>query len=531
MKGGANSTDIIQFIKGLSSSEKSYYIKMAKRHSEQNSSLHLKLFRLIDESKNPNDDSIFKSLGIDNKIHFSGLKNYLYKDILNTIVFKEKNNSVDTQLYFLQEQIRMLHEKGLVFLAGKLCVKAIALAEKFEKYDVLTELLHLQNRVLEFRNYKMFKRNAESAFSVLEETLEAQKLYVQNKLIYEKVHLIVSHSWLPISPEELVEIKNAKSLLKKWNPGKCKNPLICLLYFNTLAICQYMLHENALCADTCEKMYRLWNSNKHLINENAALFIDSFNTNCYNDFIFKNIPDTVKDANAFKQLKEGHLKNEFYTKHFEIILFNTDLKVYLKTARYREVKTLIERDAQTIISFSSQILSPAEQLSILSSVCISYFILEQWADSEKLLNVIKLQNQYVKREDILYFSLLFHLLILYEQKELFRLDCAMEAAYHFLYSRKKNRPFERKLMLLLKRLPATFSRKNNKKLITRFLAQLETLKNDPETNLYFLYFNYYGWLESKIMGISYKDYVSRKVKESSLHAAPKKNKKLSTKEK
>ena len=114
MKEEGNSADIFLLIKGLSSSEKSYYTKLAKRHSDQNTSLHLKLFKLIDESEEPDEEKLCKAIGIENKIHFSGLKTYLYKDILNTIVFKEKNNSIDTQLYFLQDQIRMLYEKGLI---------------------------------------------------------------------------------------------------------------------------------------------------------------------------------------------------------------------------------------------------------------------------------------------------------------------------------------------------------------------------------------------------------------------------------
>lgn len=513
MKEGGNSADIFLLIKGLSSSEKSYYSKMAKRHSDQNASLHLKLFKLIDESSEPDEDKLYKTLGIENKIHFSGLKTYLYKDILNTMVFKEKNNSIDTQLFFFQDQIRMLQEKGLVYLAHKLCRKAISLAEKYEKYQFLILLLHQQNRVLEYKDYKHFKDKTDSIFSILEETIAAQKAFAQNKFIYEKARNITSRSWLPITPEELVEIKNAKSLLEKVKPGKIHKPLISLFYLNTLALCQYMLHENNHCATTCALMFDLWKSNDHLINENAALFINSFNTNCYNNFIFKNIDQAEEDLKAYIRLENKYLKNDFYRKHFEIIQFNTDLKIFLKMAQYEEVKLLLDDKAKEILSYSSQILSPVEQLSVLSSLCISYFIMEEWENAENLLVHIKEQNQQINREDILQFSLLFHLLILYEQKEMRRFDFALQAAYQFLYSRKKLRPFERQLMLFLKRLSAVITKKAGKDLIRQFLQQLDRYRGNYHTNLYFLYFNYYGWLESKLLEISYKDYVSRKLKE------------------
>lgn len=511
MKEEGHSTDIFLFIKGLSSSEKSYYTKLAKRHSDQNTSLHLKLFKLMDESEEPDEEKLCNALGIENKSHFSGLKTYLYEDILNAIVFKEKKNCIDTQLYFLQDQIRMLHEKGLLYLAQKRCNKAINLAAKYEKYQFYILLLHLQNRVLEYKDYKQFKDKTDSIFPILEQGINAQKAFAQNRFVYEKVRNLTYRSWLPITQEELIEIKNAKLHLEAVKPDKIHKPLIQLFYFNTLAICQYMLHENNLCTNTCERIYELWRTHPHLINEYAPLFINSINTNCYNNFIPKDIARLNKDITAYQRLKDAHLKNEFYIRYFEIIRFNTELKICLKTAQYGQVETMIDHNAETIFSYASQILSPAEQLSVLSSVCISYFILEQWEDAEKLLARIKEQNQQINREDVLYFSLLFHLLILYEQKEMYRLDCALETAYHFLYARKKLRPFERQLMLFLKRLSAAITKKSTKELITEFLKQLDMYRDDSHTNLYFLYFNYYGWLESKIMGISYKDYVSQKL--------------------
>ncbi|HSV09817.1 MAG TPA: hypothetical protein VLI68_03545, partial [Hanamia sp.] len=49
-------SDVFMLVKGLSSSEKSYYKKMGKRHADQNGALHLKLFKLIDETANFDDN-------------------------------------------------------------------------------------------------------------------------------------------------------------------------------------------------------------------------------------------------------------------------------------------------------------------------------------------------------------------------------------------------------------------------------------------------------------------------------------------
>jgi len=512
IKKEGNSPDIFLLVKGLTSSEKSYYKKMSKRHADQNEALHLRLFKLIDETSILDENELSKALDIKNKIHFSGLKAYLHKDILDILVFQKRNISVDTQLYFMQEQIKTLQEKKLLHLAQKACKKAIALATQYEKYHFLILLLHLQNKVLEYKDYKQFKESTDSIFSTLKNAIDSQQLYAENRFLYEKVRLLTYRSWLPITADELKEIEKAKKILHEMKPANEKHRLISLFYLNTLALCQYMLHENEACKNTCRSIYHLWSNSTELVNEYPLLFLNSINTTSYNDFLCNDIQLAQENILAYGRIAKAHLINEIYRKHFEVIQFNTQLKVFLKTARFDQVKILIDNKAATIFNYSAEILSPAEQLSIRGSVCISYFVMEQWEDAESLLSVIKEQNQHIKREDILYFSLLFFPVILYEKKEWERLDSALKSAYHFLYARKKLRPFERELMLFLGHLSAADSKRNANELINNFLERLSDYRNDPDKNLYFLYFNYYGWLESKVMNLRYMDYLKRQIK-------------------
>jgi len=504
--------DIFLLVKGLTSSEKSYYKKMSKRHADQNEALHLRLFKLIDESSIIHENELCKALDIENKIHFSGLKAYLHKDILDILVFQKRNFSVDTQLFFMQEQIKTLHEKKLLHLAQKVCKKAITLAIQYEKYHSLILLLHLQNRVLEYKDYKQFKDTTGIIFSTLRNAIDSHQLYVENRFLYEKVRLLTYRSWLPITADELHEIEKAKEILNEMGPVSDKQPVISLFYLNTMTLCQYMLHENEACTNTCKRIYFLWQNNTHLVNEYPLLFLNSINTISYNDFLCNNISQAEQNLFAYGKIAKEHLRNEVYNKHFEVIEFNTQLKIFLKTAQFDQVKTLIDGKASIIFSYSAEILSPADQLSIKGSVCICYFVLEQWDDAETLLSVIKEQNQHINREDILYFSLLFFLVILYEKKEWERLDSALKSAYHFLYARKKLRPFERELMLFLGHLSAAESKRSTNELINNFLQRLNDYRNDPDKNLYFLYFNYYGWLESKVMNLRYMDYLKEQLK-------------------
>lgn len=507
-----NNTDIFLLIRGLSSSEKSYYKKMSKRHANQNGALHLKLFQLIDEFDLRDENELCEKLKIENKIQFSGLKTYLQKDILDSLVFQKRNKTVDTQLYFIHDQVRALQEKNLLFLAQKLCRKGIALATQFEKYHFLVLLLHQQSRVLEYKNYKQYKSTTDNVFSSLTSAIVLQQALAANRYLYEKTRNLTYRSWLPITDEELAEIRNTKTALCSSDPSNNGQPVISLYYLNALALCQYMLHENNPCTLTCQRIFNLWNTSPRLISEYPFLFLSSINTSCYNGFVSADILHVRENMTAYRQMVKGYLKNDSYCKYFEVLDFNTDLKIYLKNGQFVLLKTLINNKSKLIFSYSAKILAPAERLSILSSVCIAYFVLQKWDDAEGLMILIKELNRSINRHDILYFSLLFHLVILYEQEEWYRLDSALEAAYHFLYSRKILRPFERELLLFFRHLTVKGSKRNANKLIKYFLNRLDNYKDDPDKNLYFLYFNYYGWLESKIMKIRYMDYISSRLK-------------------
>ena len=82
---------------------------------------------------------------------------------------------------------------------------------------------------------------------------------------------------------------------------------------------------------------------------------------------------------------------------------------------------------------------------------------------------------------------------------------------------KKLRPFENELILFLKHLNGAVNSATANKLTRNFLTQLDKYMDSPDTKLYFLFFNYYGWLESKTMGIAYKDYLSQKMRGLSPH--------------
>jgi len=511
MASSIPNNDLFFLIKGLSGNEKSYYKKLAKRHAANNNSLHLRLFDLIDREQLKDEKKVLQQLGITNPAQFSSLKNYLTKDVLDSIVFMKRNEDINVQLSFIVIQLEQLLEKKLLHFARRLLKKAWELAEEFEHFDVQLQLLQMQNRILEYKSYKEYKTEALDITAQMRETLLRQHVQQQVYFHFEQLQILKKISLLRFTDEQVEEVKAIHNSLLSLHMNGRSDSWTAALYYNALALSAYMLFRFEECRQYSMQLLDFWKNNTAFINAYPTYFLNAANTTFYNSFAMQEVEKVAHDLNTYQRLADLHIKNEFYQKQWQIISFNTTLKIHHKTARYDKVDMLIDDAAKKILQYAHDVTSPSETLPIMTSVAISYFVLNKWREADEILLECKSLSRETNREDIMLFTLVFHLLVLYEKKEWYRLDNAVEAAYHLLYSRKKLHPFEKELMLFLKRLPTARSKNSAVELIQGFLVKLDSYKNDPVKNLYFLYFNYYGWLESKVIGIPYMEYMQRKV--------------------
>lgn len=506
--------DLFHLVKGLSGHEKAYYKKMARRHASQTHTHHLDLFELLDRSASYDDKILQQHIGINSQAQFSSLKSYLGKDILDTIVFLKRNDDVNTQLQFWLNQLEALLQKRLLQLARKLFKKAWELAVQYEHYDAQIRLLQIQAKMLEYRSYKEYKQQAAHIATLLQQTLEHQ--HRQQQILFYLEQLNATRKLVLISFEEghTAEVQFIKDKLLQLSATGSESKCATILYHNALALCDHMLLEFASCNEHCGKMLELLQEEPRFINVFPAYFLSATNITFYNLFAQQQVSEVARHLDAYRALASQYIASEHHRKQWEIIEFNTTLKIHHKTAHYDAVTQLVADRSNYIIDCAAQVLPRAEVSYILSSICISYFVLGDWKKAANLMIDVKEINHEIGQEDILYFTTIFQLLILYEQKEWYQLTTAIEAAYHALYAHKKLRKFEKELMLFLKRLSAIRVQQYVAEHIHTFLGKLDQYKNDPVKKLYFLYFNYYGWLESKAQNIAYRAYMEQKLQDA-----------------
>jgi hypothetical protein len=516
METTSSPNSLQQLILSLSAREKSHLKKMIAAKTGRERTLSLKLFELLEKENGHSTAHLLQELGIKSKTQLSGLKTGLFSEILDMKVYDDRKENINSCLHIAQEQIVILFQKGMFDAAEKLCQKVIGVAKKYAKYQFLTDLLYLQNNAIQYKDYKKYKAINPDLFENIKSAIQHQHALVRIRLLFEQIRVLGYRTWLPIEEKELALIRNMDKELNSMNADVVfrnaveEEVLIKLFYLNTKALCSYLLHEKHACSVACEEALHCWKKDTHLIAEYARLFLHSVNVTSYHDFFMNNIHQAAAHLNDYSALANKHLMIPHYYERFQIIHFNTSLKIFHKTAQYDQVKHLVNGEGKEILKLANGFLPDPDILPVFTSICISYFVLGEWDEAESMLMKTKDKNYTVEREDILYFNLVFHLLILYEKKEWYRLDSAIEAAYHFLYSRKKLRIFEREMMLFLKRLALIRDMNSIQKACAQFLQRLQRI-NEKDIPLYSLYFNFPGWIESKIEGISYVEYVKQKV--------------------
>lgn len=500
--------ELLLLIHNMESHEKAYYKKMTKRYAERYRSLHLQLFELIEKHKIYDEKLFVKKMGIKSAAHFSGIKNRLWKDILSAIVYQKRNDPL-ARLMFSVLETEMLLSRHFIQSAGKLLDIAWEKATQYEYYSIQTRLIHLRYQLLPYSDFKHYQAESERLLHLQGQVMERLQCEQQLQMRSRELIAIKQFTYLRISDSQLKRIRTIETELNNITIAQgC--PLLQILHLFTSGAATHLSYQFDKCHEFTEAFTQLWRSKSYLIAQNALLFLSCADYCFYNAFALKNVALAQHYLQIYETLATEHL-NIKEQEQWHIIAFNTQLKIYHKTACYDKVLLLLQEKSEWVIERVNRVLPPVSGISILSSICISWFVLEEYDKAESLLIDVNNLNHLAQREDILYFTSIFYLLILFEHKKMLQLNHAISTSYFRLYNKKKLQPFEKDLMLFLKQLSNEYRNEGKMDIIKNFLKKLEVYKNDPIRDLYFLYFNYYGWMESKVAQIKYTEYMHRKV--------------------
>ena len=132
---------LYRLIQSMTQSEKRYFNVLVSAHRD--SSDYLKLFKAIDEKKGY-DDAAVKELLKDEPFikHLAVKKIHLYQLLLRSLRNFHEGKTFDFSLKEMMIESSILSDKALYKDSYAMIMKAKALAEQFEDWKVLLEIIH-----------------------------------------------------------------------------------------------------------------------------------------------------------------------------------------------------------------------------------------------------------------------------------------------------------------------------------------------------------------------------------------------------
>jgi hypothetical protein len=494
-------SDLFYLIKSLTKSERKSFKQFVNFTSGEKK--YLRLFELIDKQSDYNEDVIRKRLGTEKiSTHFPLLKNYLLELILKSLHLHHSGKTIESEIQGLLAKADVCHKKGLIKLRNKLWDKVKRIANKYENYDGLLQLLNKKTSLISLTTNELFKDH-----EIVVEKIKSKKEYRQ--LIYTALQIYLKGSiredgakvqWNKIMLHPLLD-KN--HIPDGYEENRSYHFLWQLYYAKKNDLESNIYHS--------ELMMQHLESRKDLLMENKAMYINGM-------------------GNLITAKVYGHQMGDATEALYRLIkILKWELNVIEKesvndtiTLGYCNVlhgfMTIKNFDKGNTIALQAQafINNHNSKHSFIKSTLffnLSTFYLITGNLKKALFWNNSLLNEPIKNnsEDVHAFGRIKNLILHYELKHDELMPYIIRSTFRFLYKRMKVYKTEDTILQFIrKKLPKGNSSKERIEFFKELKTELEKITKDPYEAEAIEIFDFISWLESKIENRPFADIVKEK---------------------
>ncbi len=398
--------DLFELIKSLTPNEKRY-IKLKAPSKDTN---HMRLFEEMDSQLSYDEALIknkFKSEKFVRQLTFT--KNYLYNEIINSLIEYRRSSSSETELTNLVLKLRVLFKKGLFKQYFKQLESAKKKAWQYEKFYVLLELLRMSRLILDTKKYRIY--SPEDLYT--EEALVLKKIenLSQYSQLYNKAIRLKRQIGLSISE---VNIRKANEILKDpllSDPGNTLSTQA-LEYFHNIKQLLYFIKGDI------KKHFKSCLARLNVIETCPKPFLDDI-VNVRKEALYTLIEVSVilKDKTSFTSyMSKYHTlsgKTELSRIDYAILSNFMNLMFMVSTGDYTNEDKIIEGAKNDLVKYKDKLNRDTELESMFLLVKY-YFLRKRFVDALENINLL-LEHPVIKyRRDIYAYSKIMNILIHYE---------------------------------------------------------------------------------------------------------------------
>jgi hypothetical protein len=495
----------------MSRNEKLYFRNEGNESRNGKSSLYMKLFDCISKQKTYDEQAILKQLSpAISKKNIAYQKHYLYNLLNDSLVRYDNRNNPEQLIYKNIQLIRVKRKKGLLDEALLLWRKTMQQARQVELFSMSQLLKKEFEKMIMFSSvqirydelHDVFRSNT-LTYDYYAEMITLRDIYAEIVMLRRKAHFDFDEK----VKKHLLELK--KQVIAKKHG--LESPSFWHRHYTgmCLATLHFLFNELDPCLDLIKKGIDDWWKNHHFIEPESEHYLELLYLVNYAGIKHGayHYVESVFNHQANLLIKEDRVKAGF-----EVLKYLALNKIYNKTARYQDVKKLVDQMKEAYTGWEP-LLSAELNRTVCFSMGIASFVLDNYAES---LQFIRRGVTYFKdgtREEQLVFAHLFLLLIQYMMGNPKLFEAQYKSTYGYLYKKKKLDQFEKILIHCFYDSFYLQSQKEKTGVFKNAVAELEINSGSEMQASILNIFNFKGWLESQVQRITYKEFVKRRYQE------------------
>ena len=494
-----NTFKLQKLIKSLKKEEKRSFKLFAQKYTSKEENIYIKIFNYLDKVKQL-DKEKFK-LKFNYVKGLSGIQRYLYLQIMKNLRANQKSKANSTILLLEgMTDLEILFNKELVYLAQEKLEELISIAIFHDKISYLPLLYEwwfkLGNTRFRYRNISSSR--LDDFILLYKESIDQLYLLQTYQTTLSKV-LVITHNKNNKQKAE-TKIKTIETKLPSYYTTDLKNYSFSIV-LEELQLRRYIasiLNDRA-------NSYHLSSQTCHVIKEQPTAIFEAYKKHYYIALQAKmhNTTHTDSVTKILEELRTASIKeadqiNDFMRMGFAI----TQLDITILSQKFEqslkcilETKSLIKKIKKT---------SPTLGFSIwYYKVAIYYFSIQ---DYDQALHIIEEElNTKHTLQIVKHNGLLLKAIIYYEKEEYIFLSSFLANIRRLLRNEDALLIFERIVLTLIAKLIKVIPAQQQELFI---IAQKEIIKCFEQSSFsdrkILTFFNYVGWIDSKINHTKFK---------------------------
>ncbi len=496
------STDPLhELILNLSKSEKRYFKLRSSQHTIGEQNNYLALFDYLEKSAEYNETQLknnFKKEAFINRLSIS--KKRLYDAILSSLDQYHQQNSVEANLYKMLNSFDILYTKSLYAQCNKILKSAEKIAAKYDAFHVTQEILKRSKKLIETENY--LNTDNQKIDKILADDLKISKqidLYNELWSIKSKIFIRLNKNSLSRSKDDILEITEIINNTKDLTKNQVLHFEAEYLFNHILSACYYSLSEFDQSLKYINSNVNLFENNPQNISENQSNYIGVLANCMHLTEKIGNVTEIndvlLKTRNIRKELNKT--ANEDLNIKIFSSLISAELSLAIKKGNETQTLALIEEIKENLKNYSSK-LSFTRLIFFHYQISVVYTMLHEYKKASFHIKKLFAFDDFDKKEDLYYHSLLLDLLINFESGKKDLVSYGLQNVKRALKRKNKIYEYEDIFLQMISCFMASKNKFDLEEILENFHLKLTTLKSNPKEAAAFEYFDLIKWMENKL---------------------------------